>query len=258
MFDCRWFDLDANSSGKLAACLATDASHIRGAVGDVAALAFQNLSVLVVGYVVACIHDWRMALLVTGAAPLVAVGGFLRIRFMVGASSGSDKLYSEANQTVSEAVASIRVIQAYRLEGYVDQLYRHMLQGTNKEAFKASLAGGIGLGYATMTMYAIYALITWFGGLEVSSCRATFQQFLTAFMAVIFAAMGASQAQVGDVRGRRCAFACDRTDAVLQIMHCVEHQQGREWPQGHHNNPQASLHWLRGCAEPSLHMCFVT
>jgi ATP-binding cassette subfamily B (MDR/TAP) protein 1 len=64
-----------------------------------------------VGYVIAFIYNWRMALLVTGAAPLVAVGGYLQMKLMMQLDGSSDKLYSTANQAVAEAVASIRVIQ---------------------------------------------------------------------------------------------------------------------------------------------------
>ena len=49
-------------------------------------------------------------------------------------------------------------------------------------------------------MMATYALVTWFGGEEVATCRASFDAFLKAFMSVLFAAMGLSQVQV---RARR-------------------------------------------------------
>lgn len=53
----------------------------------------------------------RQALLVTGAAPLVALGGGVQMKIMFGLSSSSDKLYATANTAVGEAVSSIRVIQ---------------------------------------------------------------------------------------------------------------------------------------------------
>jgi ATP-binding cassette subfamily B (MDR/TAP) protein 1 len=64
-----------------------------------------------VGYVIAFIYNWRMALLVTGLAPLVAVGGYFQMQLMMSLGGSSDKLYSTANQAVAEAVSSIRVIQ---------------------------------------------------------------------------------------------------------------------------------------------------
>ncbi len=61
-----WFDESDHSSGKLTANLATDATYVRGAVGDVFGVAFQNLTTLVLGYFVALAFDWRMALVITG------------------------------------------------------------------------------------------------------------------------------------------------------------------------------------------------
>lgn len=45
-------------------------------------------------------------------------------------------------------------------------------------------------------MFGMYSLVIWFGGLELVSCRADFQDFLVAFLAVLMAAMGLSQSTV--------------------------------------------------------------
>jgi hypothetical protein len=45
-------------------------------------------------------------------------------------------------------------------------------------------------------MFGMYSLVIWFGSLELSSCRATYEQFLVSFLAVLMAAMGLSQSQV--------------------------------------------------------------
>jgi ATP-binding cassette subfamily B (MDR/TAP) protein 1 len=63
------------------------------------------------GYCIAFIYNWRIALLITGAAPLIAVGGVLHVRLIFGQSTDSDKLYGIANTAVTEAIASIRIIQ---------------------------------------------------------------------------------------------------------------------------------------------------
>lgn len=63
------------------------------------------------GYCIAFIYNWRMALLITGAGPLIAVGGILHMKLTFGQSTGVDKLYGTANSAVTEAVSSIRIIQ---------------------------------------------------------------------------------------------------------------------------------------------------
>jgi ABC-type multidrug transport system fused ATPase/permease subunit len=69
------------------------------------------LLLLHTGYCIAFIYNWRMALLITGAGPLIALGGFLHMKLVFGQGTGADKLYGTANSAVTEAVSSIRVIQ---------------------------------------------------------------------------------------------------------------------------------------------------
>jgi hypothetical protein len=56
---CRWFDRDENNSGQLGSSLSTDAAVIRGAVGDVFGVTFQNLACMAAGEV----HDYGHAFL---------------------------------------------------------------------------------------------------------------------------------------------------------------------------------------------------
>lgn len=64
----------------------------------------------ITGYAIAFVYNWRIALLITGAGPLVALGGFLHMKLVFGHDTGTDKIYSGANAAVTEAVSSIRVI----------------------------------------------------------------------------------------------------------------------------------------------------
>ena len=47
-----WFDVDQHSSGAVASRLATDAAHLRGAVGDQVALVSQNLVTVIAGFTI--------------------------------------------------------------------------------------------------------------------------------------------------------------------------------------------------------------
>lgn len=52
-------------------------------------------------------------------------------------------------------------------------------------------------GYSQFSLFSVYGLIIWFGGIEVSSGRTDFNSMLKAFLAVLLAAMGLAQAQAG-------------------------------------------------------------
>ena len=99
------------------------------------------------GYVIAFVYNWRIALLITGAAPLVALGGILHVKLVFGDNSGGDKVYATANSAVTEAISSIRVIQAYNLQGHVCHTYQQLLHDVNNKNKRTSIIGGLSLGY---------------------------------------------------------------------------------------------------------------
>ena len=68
-----FFDLDENSSGALAS-ISSNASAVRGAVGDPVGLLVQNLSCVCASYVIAFYSSWSMTLVVTAALPLLLFG----------------------------------------------------------------------------------------------------------------------------------------------------------------------------------------
>jgi hypothetical protein len=64
--------------------------------------------------------------------------------------------------------------------------------------FAASSAqvGGLSMGYSQFTAFAVYGLIIFFGGWEVRTGNAKFEDMLKAFLGILMAAIGIGQAQV--------------------------------------------------------------
>ncbi len=60
-----------------------------------------------------------MALVVTGALPFILSGSVLFYVAATSADAGNSKLFASANQAVSDAFSSIRVVQSYRLQSHV-------------------------------------------------------------------------------------------------------------------------------------------
>ncbi|KAG1679148.1 hypothetical protein FOA52_000503 [Chlamydomonas sp. UWO 241] len=192
-----WFDLEENSSSILTTRLSTDAVHVRGAVADALALLMQNLFCLGFGFILAFVYNWRMALVVLAALPFMISGSIIHYRNMAGMETGTDKLYAPANQAVSDAFSSIRVVHAYGLRQQIVELYANKVVGTKKVIFRQSHLAGATSGYSEFCMFAIYGLIIWFGGVDVNAGRSTFNDMLVAFLAILLAAMGLAQSMVG-------------------------------------------------------------
>ena len=63
----------------------------------------------------------------TGVFPLIIVSMVIHLKFHTGFTSDADKLYAGANQMVTEAFSSIRVIHAYNLQGFIAGSYEKMI-----------------------------------------------------------------------------------------------------------------------------------
>ncbi|KAF5834437.1 P-loop containing nucleoside triphosphate hydrolase protein [Dunaliella salina] len=216
-----WFDREENSSGVLATRLSTDSSYVRGAVGDSVGLITQNLFSLIIGYIIAFVFNWRMALLVTGALPFMIVGTVIYYKAITGFDSGSNKLFGAANQGVSDAFSSIRIVQAYNLQAQMVALYQSLVADANAKMKRQSLVTGLLMGYSQFSIYAVFGLIIWFGGLDIDQGRTDFEKMLKAFLALLMAAMGVAQAQinfpdVGKAKGavQRIFPICDRKSKI--------------------------------------------
>lgn len=71
-----WFDADENNSKRLAARLATDATHVRAAIGDRVSLLVQNTTGFVTACVIGLILEWRLALVLLATFPLLVAASF--------------------------------------------------------------------------------------------------------------------------------------------------------------------------------------
>jgi ABC-type multidrug transport system fused ATPase/permease subunit len=71
-----------------------------------------------------------------------------------------------------------------------------MLDAAVPQERRACHVAGLSLAYSQAAMFIVTAIVVYFGGAEVSSGRATFENMLKAFMSIVFAAMGVAQAMV--------------------------------------------------------------
>jgi ATP-binding cassette, subfamily B (MDR/TAP), member 1 len=90
--EIRWFDDPDNSSGAVGARLSADAAKVRGLVGDALSLMVQNIATLVAGLVIAFVSNWELSLIILALIPLIAVNGYIQMKFMAGFSADA-KVY---------------------------------------------------------------------------------------------------------------------------------------------------------------------
>ncbi|GFP93628.1 ABC transporter b family member 21 [Phtheirospermum japonicum] len=188
-----WFDEPVNSSGVIGARLSADAATIRALVGDALAQLLQDLSSAAVGLVIAFVASWQLALIVLALVPLIALNGFVQLKFMTGFSADAKVMYEEASQVANDAVGTIRTVASYCAEEKVMALYRSKCQGPVKIGIRQGLISGTGFGLSLALVFFAYAIAFYAGARLVEDGKITFEDVFRVFFALTMAAVAISQ-----------------------------------------------------------------
>ncbi|KAG7575200.1 ABC transporter type 1 transmembrane domain [Arabidopsis suecica] len=188
-----WFDEPENSSGTIGARLSADAATIRGLVGDSLAQTVQNLSSILAGLIIAFLACWQLAFVVLAMLPLIALNGFLYMKFMKGFSADAKKMYGEASQVANDAVGSIRTVASFCAEDKVMNMYTKKCEGPMKTGIRQGIVSGIGFGFSFFVLFSSYAASFYVGARLVDDGKTTFDSVFKVFFALTMAAMAISQ-----------------------------------------------------------------
>ncbi|EOA26469.1 hypothetical protein CARUB_v10022518mg [Capsella rubella] len=188
-----WFDEPENSSGTIGARLSADAATIRGLVGDALAQTVQNLSSILAGLIIAFLACWQLSFVVLAMLPLIALNGFLYMKFMTGFSADAKKMYGEASQVANDAVGSIRTVASFCAEDKVMNMYTKKCEGPMKTGIRQGIVSGIGFGFSFFVLFASYATSFYVGARLVDDGKTTFDAVFRVFFALTMAAMAISQ-----------------------------------------------------------------
>ncbi|KAL1189260.1 ABC transporter B family member 4 [Cardamine amara subsp. amara] len=188
-----WFDESENSSGIIGARLSADAATIRGLVGDALAQTVQNLSSILAGLIIAFLACWQLAFVVLAMLPLIALNGFLYMKFMTGFSADAKKMYGEASQVANDAVGSIRTVASFCAEDKVMKMYTKKCEGPMKTGIRQGIVSGIGFGFSFFVLFASYATSFYVGAKLVDDGKTTFDSVFRVFFALTMAAIAISQ-----------------------------------------------------------------
>ncbi|KAF2604002.1 hypothetical protein F2Q70_00024267 [Brassica cretica] len=188
-----WFDESEHSSGTIGARLSADAAAIRGLVGDALAQMVQNLSSILAGLIIAFLACWQLAFVVLAMLPLIALNGFLYMKFMKGFSADAKKMYGEASQVANDAVGSIRTVASFCAEDKVMNMYTNKCEGPMKTGIRQGIVSGIGFGVSFFVLFASYATSFYVGAKLVDDGKTTFDSVFRVFFALTMAAVAISQ-----------------------------------------------------------------
>ncbi len=131
-------------AGQLVSRLTTDVDNCRGAVTAASSL-FQYVVVIVTTLIILTSLSWRLTLMTLACAPILLLGVQLVIRQLRRHSRDRAEQGGEVTATVTERLAAVKLIRAYRGEEresarFMDQAVRYRKRAIRAERF-ASLTG---------------------------------------------------------------------------------------------------------------------
>ena len=214
-------DLSANfydtaQSGEIISRLTADTTQIKSAVGATASMALRN-TILGLGAVGAMVYTSpRLSLIVIGAIPLIVFPIILFGRAVRKRSRHAQDTLANATAFASEAISSIRIIQAFAIAKLTARRFSNAVE----ESFEAARSA-IGM-RALLTAFAIFLIfssvvaVLWVGARDVMAGTMTpgvLSQFL---LYAIFAAgsLGALSEVWGELS--QAAGAAERISELLE------------------------------------------
>ncbi len=143
-----FFDSPRNAVGRLNTRLGTDAALVRGGTGESLGQVLQGAAAILCAIVISLTASWRLGLVLLSVMPLTALGAMYQNKAFVGFSVGAAKALEESGHVAVEAMAGLRVVAAFGLQGRVAGAYGEALKAPLAAGVARAWSGGLGLGFS--------------------------------------------------------------------------------------------------------------
>ncbi|TVU14182.1 hypothetical protein EJB05_37631 [Eragrostis curvula] len=186
--DVGWFDQEENNSSLVAARLATDAADVKSAIAERISVILQNMTSLLVSFVVGFFIEWRVALLILVTFPLLVLANFAQQLSMKGFAGDTAKAHAKTSMIAGEGVSNIRTVAAFNAQDKILSLFCSELRVPQMHSLRRSQISGALFGLSQLSLYASEALILWFGAHLVRTHVSTFSKVIKVFVVLVITA----------------------------------------------------------------------
>ncbi|XP_047070941.1 ABC transporter B family member 19-like [Lolium rigidum] len=186
--DVGWFDEEENNSNLVAARLATEATDVKSAIAERISVILQNMTSLLVSFIVGFIIEWRVAILILVTFPLLVLANFAQQLSMKGFAGDTAKAHAKTSMIAGEGVSNIRTVAAFNAQDKILSLFCGELRVPQAHSLRRSQISGALYGLSQLSLYASEALILWFGAHLVRSRVSTFSKVIKVFVVLVITA----------------------------------------------------------------------
>ncbi|CAA7395061.1 unnamed protein product [Spirodela intermedia] len=183
-----WFDEEEHNSTLVAARLATDATDVKSAIADRISVILQNMTSLLISFIVGFVIEWRISLLILATFPLLVLANFAQQLSLKGFAGDTAKAHAKTSMIAGEGVSNIRTVAAFNAQEKIVSLFRQELRTPQRRSLRRSQTSGSLFGVSQLLLYASEALILWYGAHLVRSGASTFSQVIKVFVVLVITA----------------------------------------------------------------------
>ena len=206
---------NVRKTGDLMSHVTSDATLVHGVVTQTIIQVLGQVLTLVGGVTIIFFMNWRLALLTLVVAPPIGIIGQYLGRKIRDISRAAQDAQGEAVGVLQEALAEVRVVQAFTREDYEAKRFREKLLVMFQKSIDRSRIGAIMFPAIGFLGFASSIVVLWYGGHQVAAGELT-QGQLVAFLLYMGMVAGPVGGLASQWTGIQQAFgAADRIFALL-------------------------------------------
>src|SRR6266849_2548491 len=219
---------NVRKTGDLMSHVTSDATLVHGIVTQTIIQVLGQVLTLVGGITIIFLMNWRLALLTLVVAPPIGIIGQYLGRRIRDISRAAQDAQGEAVGVLQEALAEVRVVQAFTREDYEAKRFHEKLLVMFQKSIDRSRIGAIMFPAIVFRGFASSIVVLWYGGHQVATGELTAGQ-LVAFLLYMGMVAGPVGGLASQWTGIQQAFgAADRIFALLDTEPDVRDLPGAE------------------------------
>ncbi|XP_078429609.1 ATP binding cassette subfamily B19 [Wolffia australiana] len=183
-----WFDEEENNSTLVAARLAVDAADVKSVTADRISVILQNMTSLLVSFIVGFAIEWRVALLILATFPLLVLANFAQQLSLKGFAGDTAKAHAKTSMIAGEAVSNMRTVAAFNAQEKISWAFAAELRRPRRRSRRRSQVAGALFGASQLLLYAAEGLILWYGAHLVLAGESSFAHVIKVFVVLVITA----------------------------------------------------------------------
>ena len=203
-----FFDITQNSPGALLTRLSIDTMQLNALVMSILGTTVQCGVILVLGFILGCIYEWRLTLVQYCFMPFIVIAAVLRRSMNNGSNKFGLKANVEAGGVLSECVTNTKTIYSFNFQKKAVEMYMDILEYCRRQFIRDAVVAGFFIGLGQFCMFAANASVFALSKKLILDGDIDSEDMGLALNIVITSCAGVSQAlsNVGDIKKASVAF----------------------------------------------------